>query len=219
VNLEDGRPRWLLEGEGQPLPLTSTPMGFADSAPLGLMGPFGTVQLFAGGPLISGGIALDPLSGHPVSGHRRWPWQLREVVYSQGNSWMDPDHWDAGDVWSDPIGLMMDLGAVNLGNEEAWTRRMPSEPALRWLPSSVDASDPPIGPHPRDLPLAEDPITTAFLLSAMPGSFPLDVGDPLEVILQAELRVEDLPPGLELSILGFSLQEGPAWLAPLKGTK
>jgi YD repeat-containing protein len=219
VNLEDGRPLWLLDAEGRPLALATTPMGFPDSAPLGILGPFGTIQLFAGGPLLRNGQALDPLSGHPVTGLSRWPWLAREVVYSGENDWLDPSGWMPKDPWSDPVGLLMDLGLVDLGASEGWTRTEATEPAISWLPSSIDAYPPPIGPWPGDLPLSEDPITTAFLLSALPGNKALDPGDPLEVILQDELASEDLPPGLELRILGFPIKEGPAWLAPVNGTQ
>ena len=219
VNLEDGRPLWLLDGTSQPLPLKMTPMGFADSSALGVVGPYGTIQLFAGGPLIRNGQALDPLSGHPVSGLHRWSWQPRQLVYSRDNEWMDPTGWMPSDPWSSPVELLMQVGMIHLGAPEGWTRQAGSEPAVSWLPASVDSYRPPIGPAPGDLPLEEDPVTTSFLLSALPGAQPVDAGDPLEVILQHELEAEDLPPGLELRILGFTIKEGPPWLAPRIATQ
>ncbi len=196
-----GSPVWV-QLAGQPPELVRTSMnGLPDNAAAGIAGARGALQAWAGGPLFSavqreswsgpGTIAIDPLSGERLDGLGRWPWgETSEPTR------LDPAVWAQETPWHAPLALLEALGALPPIDDAAWTRVETPSPALSWLPASLDAAEPPLGPDPASLPLEEDPLTNAIILGLLRGESGIEPGLPLRVVLEDAFDAPTLPPGI-----------------------
>lgn len=99
------------------------------------------LQLFGGGPSVSGdGRSLDPLLGQSTSGLLPWPWAHDR---SSERALLDPASWAPEGSWHDPVALLVSLGELRLPRlPEALPTVAAPEPALAWLPASLDQSPP-----------------------------------------------------------------------------
>jgi YD repeat-containing protein len=97
------------------------------------------VQLFGGGPSVSGdGRCLDPLLGQSTSGLLPWPWAHDR---SSERALLDPAAWAPEGSWHDPVALLVSLGELRLPRlPEALPTVADPEPAVAWLPASLDRS-------------------------------------------------------------------------------
>ncbi len=198
-----GSPVWVQIGE-RPQERVSTSMnGLPDSAAAGIAGARGALQSFAGGPLFAatsvtgwsgaGEVALDPLSGLRLDGRGRWPW-----AETLTDSRLDPELWAPEGPWSAPLALLEALGALPPVDDGSWVPIEVREPALGWLPASLDGEAPPLGPDPASLPLEDDPLTNAILLAVLRGQPGTPPHLPLAVAMEESLDLPWLPPGISL---------------------
>lgn len=68
------------------------------------------------------------------------------------------------------------------------------------LEHQEQAGAPPLGPPLDALPLGEDALTTAFLLAALPGGRPPGPELAARALVEAELELPWIPPGVELPL-------------------
>lgn len=192
-------PRWVVDAFDRPLEIRRTPMGLADSGAARLAGPGGSLQVFAGGPLLAGDVALDPVGGRPTAGRVRWPWEGVGPRGPVGRAHLDPALWAPTGPWHDPIGLLVALGELHAPEGAGWAQGPEPEVALPWLPASLDGGAAPLGPARGALPLDEEPLVEALITAVLPGAPALDPDLLLRVVLSREpdldLR-EELPPGV-----------------------
>jgi len=196
--------------EGDPYMAMSTPGGLRDLGYPGLLADGGRIMLFPGGPSLGPADAREPLSGLPTSpATQLFPWQTlgwpapdEQVRWptidgASTTSW-DPGPWEHEGPWTDPLGLLVALGEVQLPiTDDWWSPRAQAAP-LPWLPAGLEGSVPPLLPAAGALPLREDPVTALLLAAAMPPAAPLDSAALLEVLLAEDLA--DVPvgwPGIE----------------------
>ncbi len=196
-----GDPRFVVDAAGRAVALHATPLGRLDSGAAHLAGAGGGLQIFAAGPVVFGDLALDPVSGAPTSGVRRWPWESAGPRGPLGRSELDPAAWDPQGPWHRPIDLLVALGEVAPIDGAAWTPIPGAELALPWLPASFEGGGVPIGPGPWMLPLDEDPLVAALLAQVLPGAEPPGPRFVEATVLAMEADLDlapELPPGVEI---------------------
>jgi hypothetical protein len=188
----------VLSAEGPAEQIRATPAGFPVSPAGGLAGAFGAIQAFPGGPRLAGdrargtgAVAWDPVTGERLDRWRPGPWASHAGV-----SPLDPEPWQPESPWHRPLDLLLALGALAPVDEGEWTAPRPRPSALAWLPASLDGEPPPLGPAPDALPLAEDPVTQAFLDAILPGGSPPDADLVARTVLAGAVPLPRLPPGL-----------------------
>lgn len=193
----DGDPIAVQSGRTPAVLVGHSPMGFPDSGAAGPVGADGWLQPFAGGPLLRGAIAVDPVGGRRVDGLSIWPWAPLPVRGTRNAvDLRDPAPWLPEAPWADPLALLGALGVVPPVDGGSWWQPGREVPALAWLPAAADGVLPPLGPGPGALPLSEDRLTRCALAAVMPGGAPLDPLDPLAAILWDEIELSGLPPGV-----------------------
>ena len=174
-----------------------TPMGFPDTGAAGLVGADGWIQPFAGGPLLRGAVAVDPVGGRRLDGLSIWPWAPLPVRGTRNTADLrDPGPWAPEARWADPLALLSALGAMPAVDDGDWWTPAEVPVALSWLPAAADRVHPPLGPGAGALPLAEDRLTRCALAAVLPGGAPLDPLDPLAAIVGEEIDLDGLPPGV-----------------------
>ena len=199
----EGEPAWRFEGRNPPQPLTSTPQGLGSGDHLRWIGPGGRLQLFAGGPLIDRHVATDPVSGARTDGQQGWPWQVRSIRSDGSEARIDPSHWSPRSPWSAPLALLTALGELPPIDDGPWWTPKPSISAVPWLPDALDGAVPPLGVAPHAIPMASlDAITASWLMAVLQADAEPDLAMPVRAVLDEELRLPWLPPGLKIPGLG-----------------
>jgi hypothetical protein len=194
--------------------------GLADPGGADLPGPAGGLQPFPGGPVLAlstaegggvpAGVALDPATGQRSDGLAAWPWAGLPAGIDSG-AWasgapdaLDPSPWEATGPWRAPLRLLVALGELADPVGGTWTALPAPSPELPWLPVGLEhqeqAGAPPLGPPLDALPLGEDALTTAFLLAALPGGRPPGPELAARALVEAELELPWIPPGVELPL-------------------
>lgn len=179
-----------------------------------LVGVGGGIQLFSGGPVllptealggaVPAGVAIDPVSGARLDGLRSWPWVDEAMRASGSTAAMDPEAWQAGaGPWGNPLRLLVAMGQIEDPEGGDWLELPTEGSALAWLPASLDGMSPPLGPSLDALPLAEDPLTDAWILACLPGGREPDSEELARLMLAAELDLPWLPPGTRLPVPGW----------------
>lgn len=196
-----GSPIWVLLGEEAPALVHTGLGGLPDAAAAGLAGARGALQAWPGGPLFAassaegwrgaGEVAVDPLGGARLDARDRWPWGEEP-----GADRLDPERWAPDSAWHAPLRLLEALGGLEPIDAGRWHALADPEPALGWLPASLDRERAPLGPDPASLPLDEDPLTAAILLRLVEGKRPLETGFVLDVALREAVDLPRLPPGV-----------------------
>jgi YD repeat-containing protein len=205
-----GDPLAVQSGRDPSAPVRHTPMGFPDSGAAGLVGADGWLQPFAGGPLLRGARAVDPVSGRAVDGLSTWPWAPLPVRGTRNPADLrDPDAWAPEGPWADPLALLGALGVLPPVDGGRWWTPAEEPPAVSWLPAATDRPAPPLGPGPGALPLQEDLLARCAVSAALPGGQPLHPLDPLAAIISDEIALDGLPPGIVVP--------GLEWLGPRGG--
>ncbi len=173
--------------------------GWLDWSPLGFpahdaatpIGPDGSWVLGPGGPLVDGSGLLDPVSGtHACRPIPEATWSATPWPTPDGAStpWWDPAPWSADDVWRDPLGLLVALGALDPGVEGGWVQIGDDPPPLPWLPRAAATPDPPLFPGRNSLPLGDYSALTLLVLErSLPVSGPLARHDILNRVTAADL--------------------------------
>lgn len=193
----DGDPVAVQSGRDPATLIQHTPMGFPDSGAAGLVGADGWLQPFAGGPLLRGAVAVDPVGGRRVDGLSIWPWAPLPVRGTRNQvDLRDPDPWSPEAPWAQPLSLLVALGVVPAVDDGVWWTPGADPAALPWLPSAADRVQPPLGPGEGAMPLAEDRMTRCALAAVLPGGGPLRPLDPLAAIVADEIGLDGLPPGV-----------------------
>jgi YD repeat-containing protein len=188
-----------LAGELQPV--GTTPHGWL-GAEVGVAASGGGTRLFAGGPVIQAGVAIDPISGQRVDGWLGWPWAgPSPLVAAPDRDELDASVWAPESPWSKPVSLLVAVGVLPDIDDESWAVSMPLEAgdrAVPWLPLGLEGGAPPLGPAPGALPFDEDPIANRVLQALLPMGTALEPHDLQHAIIGPDLRLPWLPPGLVL---------------------
>ncbi len=200
-----------LFSEGEPYVASSTPGGLRD---LGFPSPLtrqGRFQLFPGGPLLGPTDTLDPLSGLPTSvpwaavawQDGGWPSPDEQVAWPDvdgaTNTPWDPAWWEPSGPWSDPLALLLELGAIEPVSAGPWWTPTEASAPLPWMPASLGAVDPVVIPASGAWPMQEGDLPSLYLAAAARPARTVDLEELLEVLLARDLA--DLPqpqPGQEL---------------------
>ncbi len=209
-----GRAWWSIDGSGLPLRHSTRLRGYPElasaTASADLVGPGGTLQLGAGGPLVvprrseggavPAGLALDPVSGQRIDGLRPWPWQPAGLLEGAAVDPLDPTPWQPTSPWDQPLDLLQALGELDAPVGGDFLVVDPAPPPLPALPGGLSDRDPPLGPPLSALPLSLDPLATVVLRSALPGGEPLDADVVVRTQLAEELALPWLPPGIAVPL-------------------
>lgn len=194
-----GDPRFVIDRDGRALEVTTTPSGRADSGAARAAGAGGGVQLFAGGPVVHGAQALDPVSGQHVGERLRWPWEVRQPREIDGVRHLDPSVWAPRGPWHQPLQLLVALGEVDLPEAGGGVTLLEPPPAVPWLPMGLDRVPSPLGGSPWVLDIDEDPLVERLVEGILPGAPPLEPTWLLPVLLSDLSALwEELPPGLSV---------------------
>ncbi|MEC8191762.1 MAG: hypothetical protein VX944_09995 [Myxococcota bacterium] len=194
-----GTPAWLLDGTGGSTTLVHSPMGLPAQRAAGSMGMASRLQWFAGGPIQSGPMALDPVSGQRVDGVLGWPWTVAAPGAVVGSHGADPGPWAPVGEWTEPLRLLTDLGVIEPVVPENWTRVGPSPAALEGLPASMDGAPPPLGPEREMVPLeTDDPITAWLIQCLLPGGAAPDTDGFVAALVASEVRLPWVPPDVTI---------------------
>jgi YD repeat-containing protein len=192
-----GRPAWHMAEDAPPIALVATPLSRMNTAVPGGVAPGGTWTPWPGSPAFGAGVAIDPVSGESVDGELGWPWATRFAQQDNTRRALDPAAWAPESPWANPLALLTSLDIVGPIDDGEWRSIGASPTAFAWLPDSLDSGDPPLGPAPGAMPMASvDPITAAFLRAVLPGGSPPSADLPRAVVMDAELGLPWLPPGL-----------------------
>jgi YD repeat-containing protein len=195
----EGEPAWRFSGRSTPEPLSATPQGLGAGPQLRWIGPGGKLQLFPGGPLLQADFAIDPVTGARTDGARPWPWAAQPVRADGTEGRIDPADWSPRSPWSTPLRLLTAMGEIQPIDEGHWWAPSAGPVAVSWLPASLDGAEPPLGHSPHAMPLAPlDSITAGWLMQVLSVRGQPDLGLPIRAVLQQELRLPWLPPGLQL---------------------
>ena len=196
-----GDPRWVVDSAGQTLELRHTPMGLPDSGGARLAGAGGSLQVFAGGPLLVGDTALDPVGGQPTSGRTAWSWEASSPRGPVGRAHLDPDGWAPRGLWHDPARLLEAMGEIQPVVSTPWRQLPAADRAFPWLPATLEGPPPPLGPPRWSVPLEDESIVEDLILAMLPGAGPID---PTLLVRGALAREPDLdlsaalPPGTQI---------------------
>jgi hypothetical protein len=107
--------------------------------------------------------------------------------------------------------MLAAMGIVQPIMPRAWRRLSEDPRAHQALAEGLDGSKPPLGPHRESLPLAsEDPVTDAMLAAVIPGGEPPSGLTIAAALIEAEIDLPWLPPGLAIPGLEIWRKEG-AW--------
>lgn len=174
-----------------------TPSGGWDSGALAPFDATGGVQLFTGGPRLYVGGALEPAGAERTDGTLDWPWVVDDGHPRVMRSVIDPSGWSAEGPWGDPLALAVELGVVDLPATTAGTL---GEPALTWLPASLDAPPVPAGPIPGaiDLDGELEPLVSRIVAHVQTGEGPVDWRVLTGPLVDADRELGWLPPGLSV---------------------
>ena len=207
----NGNPTWVLDGSGGAALLRHTPTGVPKQQSGGLVGIGGHVQWFAGGPIQWGDTSIDPVSGERVDGVQPWPWSVTEPDEWPDVDPHDPTVWEVHGAWSNPLHVLVKMGVIEPITQHLWTRLSQDPRAHNALPETMDGARPPLGPHREALPLiAEDPITEVMLKALLPGGDATGELTIAAALIEAELELPWLPPGLTIPGLEIWRDAG-AW--------
>ena len=168
--------------------------GVADSAVLDPLGGRGGISMFAGGPELFVGGALDPASPARTDGTLDWPWMVDIGQARVARSAWNPEGWEPRSAWGEPVRIASQLGLVDIPVRRG-TEQLPA--AYPWLPASIQSASAPIGP-PRGVVdvIAELPALEGRILAQLMGTggaldWSVVVGP---VVTDAEIG--HLPPGV-----------------------
>jgi len=147
---ETGRLRVEKSGESPPQGLAWSPRGFPDRPPLTRQTALGAWELFAGGPLLDGSGARDPVSGLHTSGEWAPPWwtgsqpdfSLPQQDGAAHPSW-SPEHFSPTGAWSRPVEILFTLDATEPLLGEALVEAHTAPPPVGWLPAQAGTPRPP----------------------------------------------------------------------------
>ncbi|NOY24311.1 MAG: RHS repeat protein, partial [Oligoflexia bacterium] len=208
-------PWWLIpQGSDAVMPTDDirgyTQVELGEGADADLVGPGARLIPLPGGPLLAlspaeggavpAGTALDPLSGQRTDGLQPLPWQIVPFYQDGSPAELDPAPWEPNPTWQQPLRLLVAMGELADPMPGPWTL-LPALPiATPVLPASLDQIEPPLGPPLDALPIAEDPLTTAWLLACLPGAAPPDADLAARTILSTVLSLPWLPPGVDLPL-------------------
>ncbi len=147
---ETGRLRVEQSGSTPPQGMAWSPQGFPDRAPLTRQTTLGAWELFAGGPLLDGSGARDPVSGLHTAGEWAPPWwtttpprfSLPQQDQAAHPSW-SPERFAPTSWWAHPVEILfaMDKTAPILG--ESLEEAHPAPPPVGWLPAAASTPRPP----------------------------------------------------------------------------
>ena len=165
----------------------------------GLLGIDGGIQIFPGGPIIHGITAIDPVSGARLDGLEPLPWVPRAARQEPQSHALDPSRWAPQHQWGEPLAILTAMGELAPIDTGRWMSGDAAEPAVYWLPPSLEGGLPPLGPRSSDLPLSEDPITEALVRALLPGGTTPTPTLVLNSILAEERELLDIPPEIPLS--------------------
>jgi len=191
-------PRWVIDSVGRTLEIRRTPMGLPDSGGARLAGAGGSLQVFAGGPLLVGDVALDPVGGRPTSGRVRRSWEVTSPRGPVGRAHLDPDAWAPRGLWHDPARLLEALGEIQPVVSDTWRALPAAAPGFPWLPRALEGPPPPLGPPRWSIPLDDEPLVVDLVLALLPGAGPLDSTLLTRAALAREPDLDlsaELPPG------------------------
>jgi len=206
-----GTPVWVLDVSGVSASISHTPAGLPTQQNGGLVGLGGHLQWFAGGPIQWGSKSIDPVSGERADGLQDWPWSVSDPREWPNVTPHDPTTWEADSVWTNPLSILVQMGVIEPIIGSNWKRLGEDPKAHESLPERLDGARPPMGPHREALPLStEDPITEAMLEALLPGGDALGELTIAAALIEAELELPWLPPGL--SIPGLEIwRDAGAW--------
>jgi len=206
-----GTPSWVLDGVGGATSLAYEPAGLPAEAGGGIVGLGGQLQWFPGGPIQMGSWSFDPVSGERVDGVKDWPWVVADPGEWTDMSPHDPSPWASTRLWTEPIRMLEALGVVQSIMPSVW-RRLGEDPrAHEALAVGLDGSKPPLGPHREALPLvSEDPVTDAMITALISGGEPPSGLTIAAVLIEQEIELPWLPPGLAIPGLEIWRNAG-AW--------
>ena len=199
-------------------PLSWTPLGFPKrywSSPVGWRG---TLTMFAGGPLLDGGGAWDPVSGSWVDSPALMPWAREAAptgdwpsVDGTGSPWWDPAPFAPETIWSDPLALLVAMGELEPAVEGDWLVLRDAPAALPWLPAASATPDPPLCPPLGALPidLSDSPLSQLAVRSAVAPVRPIDTDAVIDALAAWEFA--ELKP---LRFAGPGDESQRPWLPP-----
>jgi len=194
-----GTPVWVLDGSGGSAPVTHSPTGVPTEKGGGLVGIGAQLQWFAGGPIQWGSKSIDPVSGERVDGVQAWSWSVNGPGEWPDVNPQDPTHWEDDSSWMNPLHVLEEMGVIEPITSDKWRRLSRDPKAHEALPETLDGAHPPLGPHREALPLsAEDPITEAMLKALLPGGAPPEALTIAAALIEAEIDLPWLPPGLTI---------------------
>jgi YD repeat-containing protein len=147
---ETGRLRVEQSGGAPPQGMAWSPQGFPDRAPLTRQTTLGAWELFAGGPLLDGSGARDPISGLHTAGEWTPPWwtkspprfSLPQQDRAAQPTW-SPERFAPTSWWARPVEILfaIDRTAPLLG--EDLVEAHPAPPPVGWLPAAASTPRPP----------------------------------------------------------------------------
>lgn len=180
--------------------------GVADSAVLDPLGGRGGISLFAGGPELFVGGALDAASSERTDGTLDWPWSVDVGQARVARTVWDPAGWEPQSDWGAPVRIAEKLGLVDVPLGQG-SERLPT--AYAWLPGSVQDVSAPIGPPRGRVDVAAElpPLEARILehLSAGEGGLGWDV---VVGAVVTDAEIGHLPPGVHIGGLERGSREG-----------
>jgi YD repeat-containing protein len=196
---DDRDPVAVQAGRQPAVAVVQGPTGFPDSGAAGLVGADGWLQPRAGGPLFRGAVAVDPVGGRRVDGLAAWPWAPLDVRGTRSEvDLLDPRYWAPEGPWADPLRLLVATGGLEPVDDGAWSVLMEEAGALPWLAGWHDTPQSPLGPTVGALPIALDAVTACVVASVLPGGAPLEPDALLVRVIQDEVDLSGLPPGIRV---------------------
>ncbi len=205
-----GNPALLRDPSGETIRVDFTPLGFPDRDNGLPLGAGAALQLFAGGPLIGPMGSLDPVTGRTTALLPfRWPWDNSAGIHGNWDaSWLpidgsvlvdwDPAYWAPEGPWAEPLKLVVEMSLVPAPIQGEWMALTPAPAPLPWLPASLEANAPPLGPGPRDLPLDLNPLESLLIRTASRPPGILSTDDIVKALLQHDLDTMPRPlPGVQ----------------------
>ncbi len=164
-----------------------TPLGFPTGGTSTWLGPSEALALLPGGPFVDSAGLYDPISGTrscaPNTGLQPWP-----SLEGSSEPWWDPQRWQADELWSQPLDVLLLLGELEPVVEGPWVQLRPTEAELPWLPRSSLRPQLSLLPPADALPLELDPVTAHAVSAALPTVHPVRFEDLARAAVQDELN-------------------------------